>query len=94
MCKSSEGCKRLQTQLEMLPSQIISIFKNTLSSHYGFKFSSGRVHASLLYNRYHTTAGFKSVSQYNAQQRVAAVKKFSKFSESTFDRLPASGISV
>ena len=68
----------------------------SLSSHYGFKSSSDRVqfvHARLLYKMYHTTAGFKSVSQYTAQQRVASVKKISKFSKSTFDNLPASGIS-
>ena len=67
-----------------------------LSSHCGFKSSSGRVQfvqKYLLYKRYHTTAGFKSVSQNIAQQRVADVKKFSKFSESTFDSLPGSGIS-
>ena len=68
----------------------------SLSSHYGFKSSSGRiqfVQKNLLYKRYHTTAGFKSVSQYTAQQRVAGVNKFSKFSESIFDSLQASGIS-
>ena len=76
--------------------EILHVLCLSLSSHYGFKSSSGRVqfvHASLLYKRYHTTAGFKSVSQYTAQQRVASVKKFSKVSESTFDSLPASGIS-
>ena len=31
--------------------------------------------------------------QYTAKQRVAGVKKFSKFSESIFDSLPAGGIS-
>ena len=68
----------------------------SLPSHYGFKSSSGRVqfvYASLLYKMYHTTAGFKSVWQYTTQQRVVSVKKFSNFSESTFDSLPASGIS-
>ena len=68
----------------------------SLSSYYGFKFSSDRVqfvHASLLYRRYYPTAGFISVSQYTAQQREASVKKYSKFSESTFASLPASGIS-
>ena len=67
--------------------EILHVLCLSLSSHYDFKSSSGRVrfvHASLLYKRYYTTAGFKSVSQYIAQQRMAAVKKFSKFSESTF----------
>ena len=76
--------------------EILHVLCLSLSSHHGFKSSSGRVqfvHASLLYKRYHTTAGFKSVSQCTAQQRLASVKKFSKFSESTFDSLPASGIS-
>ena len=76
--------------------EILYVFCVSLASHYGFKSSSGRVqfvHASLLYKRYHTTAGFKSVSQYTAQQRVVSVKKFSMFSESTFDSLPANGIS-
>ena len=75
--------------------EILHVLCLSLSSHYGFKSSSDRVqlvHASLLYKRYHTTAGFKTASQYTAQQRVAFVKKFFKFSESTFDRLPASGI--
>ena len=76
--------------------EILHVLCPSLSSHYGFKSSSGRVQfvqENLLYKRYHTTAGFKSVSQYTAQQRVAGVKKFSKFSESIFDSLPASGIS-
>ena len=38
----------------------------------------------------HTTARFKSVPHYTAWQRVDSVKIFSKFSESTFDSLPAS----
>ena len=70
--------------------EILHVLCLSLSSHYGFKFSSGRVQfvqENLLYKRYHTTAAFKSVSQYTAQQRVAGVKKFSKFSESTFDSL-------
>ena len=85
--------------LHMLFFQIVEILHVlclSLSSHYGFKSSSGRVQfiqENLLYKRYHTTAGFKSVSQYTAQQRMAGVKKFSKFSASTFDTLPASGIS-
>ena len=76
--------------------EILHVLCLPLSSHYGFKSSSGRVQfvqENLLYKCYHTTAGFKSVSQYTAQQRVAAVKKFSKFSESIFDSLSASGIS-
>ena len=51
--------------------KILHILCLSLSSHYGFKSSSGRVqfvHASLLYKRYRTTTGFKSVSQYTAQQ--------------------------
>ena len=50
------------------------------------------VNENRLSKRYHSTAGFKSVSQYTAQQRVAAVKKCSKYSESLFDSLVASGI--
>ena len=76
--------------------EILHVLCLSLSSHYGFKSSSGRlqfVHENLLYRSYHTTAGFKSVSQYIAQQRVADVKKFSKFPESTFDSLPASAVS-
>ena len=76
--------------------EILHVLCLSLSSHSGFKSSSGRVqfvHASLLYKRYHTTAVSKSVSQYTAQQRVAVVKKFPKVSELTFDSLPASGIS-
>ena len=49
--------------------EILHVLCLSLSSHYGFKFSSSRVqfvHANLLYKRYHTTAGFKSVSQYTA----------------------------
>ena len=76
--------------------EILHVLCLSLSSHCGFNSSTGRVqvvYASLLYKRYYTTAGFKSVSQYTAQQRVASVKKISKFSKSTFDNLPASGIS-
>ena len=76
--------------------EIYHVLCLSLPSHYNFKSSSGRVqfvHANLLNKRYHTTAGLKSVSHFSAQQRVANVKKFSKFSESTFDSLPASGIS-
>ena len=76
--------------------EILHVLCLSLSSHYGFKSSSGRVQCvqeNLLYQSYYTSAGFESVSQYTAQHRVAAVKKFSKFSKSTFDSLPASGIS-
>ena len=76
--------------------EMLHVLCLSLSSHYGIKSSSGRVqfvHGSLLYKKYYTTAGLKSVSQYTAKQRVAGVKKFSKFSESTFASLPASGIS-
>ena len=76
--------------------EIVHVLCLSLSSHYSFKSSSGRaqfVQENLLYKCYHATASFKSVSQYTAQQEVAAVKKYSKFSESTFDSLPASGIS-
>ena len=51
--------------------EILHVLCLSLSSHYGFKSSSGMVqfvHVSLLYKRYHTTAGFESVSQYTAQQ--------------------------
>ena len=74
--------------------EILHVLCLSLSSHCGFKSSSVRVQfvqENLLYKRYHTTAGFKSVSQYIARQGVAGVKKFSKFSESAFDSLPASG---
>ena len=62
--------------LHMLFSRIFEILHVlclSLSSHYGFKSSSGRVQfvqENLLHKCYHTTAGFKSVSQYTAQQRV------------------------
>ena len=72
--------------------EILHVLFLSLSPHYGFKSSSGRVQfvqENLLYKCYPTTAGLKSVSQYTAQQRVAAMKKFSKFSESTFASLPA-----
>ena len=62
--------------------EILHVLCLSLSSHYGFKSSSGRVQfvqEKLLYQRYHTTAGFKSVSQYTVQQRVDAVKNFSRF---------------
>ena len=51
--------------------EILHVLCLFLTSNYGFKTSSGRVqfvHASLLYKRYNTTAGLKSVSQYTAQQ--------------------------
>ena len=57
--------------------EILYVLCLSLSSHYGFKSSSGRVQfvqENLFYKRYHTTAGFKSVSQYTAQQRAAGVK--------------------
>ena len=76
--------------------EILHVLCLSLSSHYGFPYSSGRiqfVQGNLLYKKYHSTAGFKSLSQYTAQQRVAGVKKFSKFSESIFDSFPAGGIS-
>ena len=76
--------------------EILHILCLSLSFHYGFKSSSVRVQIvqeNMLYKRYHTAAGLKSASQYTAQQPVAGVKKFSKFSESTFDSLPGSGIS-
>ena len=59
--------------------EILHVFCLSLSSHYDFKSSSVRVQfeqENLLYQSYHTTVRFKSVSQYTAQQRVPAVKKF------------------
>ena len=88
--------KRMLHTLFLRMIEILHELYLSLSFHYGFKSCSGRVlfvHASLLYKRYHTTVDFKSVLQYTAQQRVASVKKFSKFSESIFDSLPASEIS-
>ena len=61
--------------------EILHVLCLSLSSHYCFKSSSGMVQSvqeNLLYKRYYTTTGFKSVSQYTAQQRVAGVKKFSQ----------------
>ena len=54
--------------------EILHVFCLSPSSRYGFKSSSGRVQVvqeNLLYQCYHTTDGFKSVSLYTAQQQVA-----------------------
>ena len=55
--------KRTLHTLFLRMIEILHVLCLSVSSHYGFKSSSGRlqfVHASLPYKRYHTTAGFKS----------------------------------
>ena len=51
--------------------EILHVLCQSLSSHYCFKVSSGRVqfvHENLLYKRYPASDGFKVLSQYIAQQ--------------------------